>query len=81
LHGHTHLNTVNWLRSAAGPVPVVGIAAASQGPGGHKPPAAFNIFEISGEPGRWNLMRERYALDEQCADVVLAETTRFYAGE
>lgn len=81
LHGHTHLNTVHWLRSPAGPVPVVGIASASQGPGGHKPPAAFNIFEISGAPGRWNVMRERYALDAQCADVVLAETTRFYAGE
>ncbi|MBD9373105.1 metallophosphoesterase [Rhizobium sp. ARZ01] len=81
LHGHTHLNTVYWLRSPAGPVPVVGIASASQGPGGHKPPAAYNIFEISGEPGRWNLMRERYALDELGEDVVLAETTRLHTGE
>lgn len=81
LHGHTHLNTVHWLRSPSGPVPVVGIASASQGPGAHKPPAAYNIFEISGEPGRWNLMRERYALDEFGKNVMLAETTRFQPGE
>src|SRR3546814_13115176 len=36
LHGHTHLNTIYWLKSRHGQVPVVGIASASQGPGGHK---------------------------------------------
>ncbi len=81
LHGHTHLNTVHWLRDAAGPVPVVGIASASQGPGGHKPPAGYNMFSISGNPGRWNLLRERYELDQYGTDVLLAETTRFHAGD
>ncbi|MDR6757694.1 3',5'-cyclic AMP phosphodiesterase CpdA [Mycoplana sp. BE70] len=82
LHGHTHFNTVHWLLSSTGgQVPVVGIASASQGPGGHKPPAAYNLFEISGEPGRWNLMRERYELDASGSDIMLAETTRFPMGE
>ena len=36
LHGHTHLNTIHWLQSPGGLVPVVGIASASQGPGGSK---------------------------------------------
>lgn len=81
MHGHTHLNTVHWLKSPGGQVPVVGIASASQGPGGHKPPAAYNVFEISGGPGRWNLMRERFALNETGTDILLAETTRFHNGE
>ena len=77
LHGHTHLNTVHWLRGQTKQVPVVGIASASQGPGGHKPPAAYNMFSISGGPGQWNLMRERYALTEDGISLMLAETTRF----
>lgn len=77
LHGHTHLNTVYWLRGQVKPVPVVGIASASQGPGGHKPPAAYNVFSISGAPGSWNLMRERFALTPDGSSVALAETTRF----
>jgi 3',5'-cyclic AMP phosphodiesterase CpdA len=62
LHGHTHLNTVHWLRGQVGPVPVVGIASASQGPGSHKPPAAYNLFSISGSPGAWDLKAERFSL-------------------
>ena len=77
LHGHTHLNTVHWLRGQTKQVPVVGIASASQGPGGHKPPAAYNMFSISGGPGQWNLMRERYALTADGMSLALAETTRF----
>lgn len=62
LHGHTHLNTHYTLKSKDHQVPVIGIASASQGPGGHKPPAAFNLFTISGEPGSWNLEWERRGL-------------------
>ena len=77
LHGHTHLDTVYWLPGQEKPVPVVGIASASQGPGGHKPPAGYNLFEISGGPGRWNVMRERFALTPDGLALALAETTRF----
>lgn len=57
LHGHTHLNTLHWLKGHTGPVPVVGIASASQGPGGSKPVAAYNLFSVDGEPGDWRLTR------------------------
>jgi 3',5'-cyclic AMP phosphodiesterase CpdA len=69
LHGHTHLNTVNWLRGQTAPVPVVGIASASQGPGGMKPRAAYNYFSISGAPGAWDLKGERFSLNQQGDDV------------
>lgn len=82
LHGHTHLNTVYQLRGQRKPVPVVGIASASQGPGGSKPPASFNLFSIAGSPGQWNLTRERFELTAgpslgASSTVRLAETTRF----
>ena len=62
LHGHTHLNTLYWLNGRDGKVPVVGISSASQGVGGEKPPAAYNLFHVSGERGAWSLVRERYGL-------------------
>lgn len=77
LHGHTHLDTVHWLPGQTKPVPVVGIASASQGPGGHKPPAGYNLFSISGSPGDWNILRERYALTPDAQSLALAEMTKF----
>jgi 3',5'-cyclic AMP phosphodiesterase CpdA len=64
LHGHTHLNTLYQLAGRDGNVPVVGIASASQSHGGKKPPAAYNLFEIDGEPGEWQIRRQRYALND-----------------
>ncbi|MBB5576518.1 MULTISPECIES: metallophosphoesterase family protein [Rhizobium] len=69
LHGHTHLNTLHWLRGQTGPVPVVGIASASQGPGGLKPAAAYNLFTIDGHPGAWELKAERFSLNARGDDV------------
>ena len=62
LHGHTHLNTTYWIPGTTGHVPVVGIAAGSQGYGGRKPPAAYNLFHIDGKPGQWRLRKERFGL-------------------
>jgi 3',5'-cyclic AMP phosphodiesterase CpdA len=72
LHGHTHLNTLNWLENRNGRVPVVGIASASQGPGGKKPAAAYNLFSISGQMGAWSLDWQRHALDHDGDAVVLS---------
>lgn len=80
LHGHTHLNTTYWLHSHGGEVPVVGIASASQGPGGHKPRAAYNLFTLQGEPGNWNLTCERRSLTEDGTDVE-TDSTRLLYGE
>ena len=72
LHGHTHLNTLYHLQGKNGQVPVVGIASASQGPGGHKPPASYNLFSIeamqasgtlSASVSSWTKPRPRFRLD------------------
>lgn len=54
LHGHTHRPTVAAIKTDRGPVPVVGVACASQAPGHHATPARYNLFEISGRPGHWS---------------------------
>jgi 3',5'-cyclic AMP phosphodiesterase CpdA len=80
LHGHTHLNTVYTLKTHHGAVPVVGIASASQGPGGHKPPAAYNLFTLTGKPGAWNLACDRYGLTQD-ADAIEHEQRHMLHGD
>lgn len=48
LHGHTHRRSLQWI----GEVPVVGVPAASNA--GHAHGAAYNLFQIAGEPGSWD---------------------------
>jgi len=82
LHGHTHLNTLYWLPAPDGTrVPVVGIASASQGIGGHKPPAGYNLFRIDGEKGNWSLFRERHALTADGKTFAIAETEELLSRE
>lgn len=64
IHGHTHVNSLFWLEGNEGRVPVCGIASAAQGPGGKRPRAGYNLFHISGTPGDWHLLQERYQLTE-----------------
>ena len=66
----THLDTLYWLDGEPLPaggshkVPVVGVPSASQGPGSTNPTARYNLFEISGEPGVWNLTQRERGLTE-----------------
>ena len=53
LHGHTHLPTRHAFDTPRGAVPVIGVSAAGQAPGGRRPAARYNLFEIDGEPGAW----------------------------
>ncbi len=61
LHGHTHLPTLGWVDGPR-PVPVVGVSAAGQAAGGRRPPAGFNLFEITRKGDHWNTVLERHAL-------------------
>jgi 3',5'-cyclic AMP phosphodiesterase CpdA len=53
LHGHDHIHALVQIKGPNGPVPSVGIPSASAAPGGHWTPAAYNLYRIGGEPGRW----------------------------
>ena len=64
LHGHTHLPTLNWIGGpSTSRVPVVGVSAAAQGPGGKMPAAGWNEFTIEkGKTGFSIEMRRRQIL-------------------
>lgn len=53
LHGHNHRSQRNTLAGADGPVPVIGVPSASAGPEDRHAPGSYNLYSISGEPGRW----------------------------
>jgi 3',5'-cyclic AMP phosphodiesterase CpdA len=55
LHGHTHLATKLAIPGPHGLVPVIGVPSASHGPGGEKPPAGYNLFEIERAGDGWNV--------------------------
>lgn len=54
IHGHTHRNSRNTLPGPSGPVPVVGVAAASMVASDKRQAASWNLFEITRSDGRWH---------------------------
>jgi 3',5'-cyclic AMP phosphodiesterase CpdA len=60
LHGHDHHTTVASVAGLAGPVPVIGAAAASLRPRPERAGGSYNLFGIEGSAGNWHVtMRER----------------------
>jgi 3',5'-cyclic AMP phosphodiesterase CpdA len=74
LHGHTHLQTVHSISGAGGPVPVVGVAAAGQMPGGRRPAAGWNEISIARAGENWSVKLERRVVDDACLSVQAIET-------
>ncbi|MCI5074396.1 metallophosphoesterase [Oricola sp.] len=75
LHGHTHLPQRHEIDGRDGAtVPVIGVPAAGQAPGGHRPAAAFNMFEIGGEPGAWQCRLHQHALTGKTGGATVTET-------
>jgi 3',5'-cyclic AMP phosphodiesterase CpdA len=74
LHGHSHDPTLYWIGERKKPIPVVGVAATGQGPGGRHPAAQYNLVEISGEPGGWHIGLSRHGLTDTLGAVSEIET-------
>ena len=56
LHGHTHLPTRLLLDGPRGSrVPVVGVPAANQRTGGHRPASGFNVIDIDRRGDSWRI--------------------------
>ncbi|MET3791830.1 metallophosphoesterase family protein [Aquamicrobium terrae] len=78
LHGHSHDPSLYFLAGANGPVPVVGVAAAGQAPGGKKPAAQYNLIDIEPDGERWHLKLTRRGLEGPAlppADIEVRELT------
>jgi 3',5'-cyclic AMP phosphodiesterase CpdA len=76
LHGHTHLPTLYTIGGRDGPLPVIGVAAAGQAPGGEHPAAQYNLIEIDGERGSWSATLSRRGLDPTGKGFSTVETRR-----
>ncbi|TYR29976.1 metallophosphoesterase [Mesorhizobium microcysteis] len=69
LHGHTHKPTTHWIGGRDSDIPVVGVAAAGQGPGGRRPPGQYNLIEIGGEQNAWRIALTRRGLSDTNGEV------------
>lgn len=79
LHGHTHRPQRHAIEGPNGArVPVIGVPAAGEAPGGRHPGAAFNLFAIDGEPGRWTCRLEEHALTGKTGGTHVTETRQLY---
>lgn len=66
LHGHTHLPTLSFISGTHGPVPVVGVASASQDFEGDQPPAGYNLFEAGkNRKQEWQCYLTRYGISDR----------------
>jgi 3',5'-cyclic AMP phosphodiesterase CpdA len=73
LHGHTHRSTRRTIPGPQRSIPVIGVAAAgtAQTDDSHGDPARYNLFDIEGEPGDWNLTMREYGYQRGGDDVEL----------
>ena len=62
LHGHSHMPSLFFIGGVGVKIPVVGVAAAGQAPGGLRPPAQYNLLDIGGEKGNWRIRLTRRGL-------------------
>jgi 3',5'-cyclic AMP phosphodiesterase CpdA len=55
LHGHDHVQALDWLEGPHGPIPALGVPSASAVlvNGHHVEPAAYNLYRIDGSAGAW----------------------------
>lgn len=80
LHGHSHLPTLSFMDGRDATVPVVGVAAAGQAPGGKHPAAQYNLFGIDGEPGNWRIALTRRGLTGPATQPADLETVELGVG-
>jgi 3',5'-cyclic AMP phosphodiesterase CpdA len=81
LHGHTHRSSLDWLKGAKEPVPVVGVPSASRSPGPGRKGAGWNLFEIEGSSGDWHVTRVERGFERSAdAPIETARRQLFRAG-
>ncbi len=84
LHGHTHIESLEYIDGPEGKIPVVGVPSASHAPpplddGSHKQGARYNLFDISGKPGNWTCRMQEFGY-KNGADTVTQIADRVLIG-
>ncbi len=62
LHGHSHDPSLFFIGGRGTKIPAVGVAAAGQGPGDRHPAAQYNLIDIDGDKGNWQVRLTRRGL-------------------
>jgi 3',5'-cyclic AMP phosphodiesterase CpdA len=74
LHGHDHVDSLQWLTGPRGRIPAVGVPSASATTSQAEDCAGYNLYSIDGGPGAWRCEMIRRGLDD--AHAKLMETER-----
>src|SRR5882757_1024407 len=56
LHGHDHIHSTMWFEGTDGQIPAIGVPSASALAHRHYPAAAYNLFSIERDGGRWRCL-------------------------
>ena len=73
LHGHDHAAQLRWMAGTAHAVPVIGVPSASARAHAGKPAAQYNIYEVSGEMGRWSCTMHTRGFDSDAIRLLASE--------
>jgi len=63
LHGHDHIHSTMWIEGAERQIPAVGVPSASSLAHRHYPAAAYNLFSITRDGGKWCCVQTVRAID------------------
>ena len=63
LHGHDHIHSTMWLEGSGRQIPVVGVPSASALAHRHYPAAAYNLFSITRDGGKWHCVQTVRGID------------------
>jgi 3',5'-cyclic AMP phosphodiesterase CpdA len=74
LHGHTHIESLEYIDGPHGKIPVVGVPSASHAPppvgsDSHKQGARYNLFDIAGQAGSWTCRMQEFGYENGSSSV------------
>jgi 3',5'-cyclic AMP phosphodiesterase CpdA len=74
LHGHDHVHSTIRVDGPNGTIPVIGVSSASALAHGRYPAAAYNLFSIAREDGRWRCRQTTRGIDDALRIQQLSQT-------
>ncbi|MEM7463992.1 MAG: metallophosphoesterase [Pseudomonadota bacterium] len=77
LHGHTHVDSLAKIEGPNGSVPVLGVPAGGQSPGGKRTAARYNLLSIEDEGDKkWDISQQQYGYGEDFTGIKKIGETR-----
>jgi 3',5'-cyclic AMP phosphodiesterase CpdA len=77
LHGHDHIHSTMWVEGVDKQIPAIGVPSASAIAHRHYPGAAYNLFSISRDGGKWRCVQTVRGVDADFRVKQIKQTTLF----